>query len=125
MKDTRVLNENVDIKLNALGIKLYHLQSFISIWQMHVMYYKIPWYHNQTIFKCQGPSWPWSYYGSLIYNYLCNRCISPLMLWVRLPPKARCTTLSDKVCQWLSAGRWFSPGLPVSSTNKTDRHEIS
>jgi len=26
-----------------------------------------------------GPSWSWSY-GSWIYNYLCNRCLSPLML---------------------------------------------
>jgi len=22
-------------------------------------------------------------------------------------------------------GRWFSPGLPVSSTNKTDNHDIT
>jgi hypothetical protein len=22
-------------------------------------------------------------------------------------------------------GRWFSPGTPVSSTNKTDRHDIT
>ena len=29
-----------------------------------------------------------------------------------------------KVCQWLVAGRWFSPGSPVSSTNKTDYHDI-
>ena len=29
------------------------------------------------------------------------------------------------VCQWLVAGRWFSPGTPVSSTNKTDRHNIT
>jgi hypothetical protein len=28
-------------------------------------------------------------------------------------------TLCDKVCQWLATGRWFSPGTPVSSTNKT------
>jgi hypothetical protein len=28
------------------------------------------------------------------------------------------TTWCDKVCQWLVAGRWFSPGTPVSSTNK-------
>jgi hypothetical protein len=27
-----------------------------------------------------------------------------------------------KVCQWLETGRWFSPGTPVSSSNKTDRH---
>ena len=35
------------------------------------------------------------------------------------------TTLCDKVCQWLTAGRWFSPGTPVSSTNKTDSHDIA
>jgi hypothetical protein len=45
------------------------------------------------------------------------------MLWVRLPLKARCTTLCDKVCQWLAAVLWFSPCNPVSSTNKTD-HKI-
>jgi hypothetical protein len=27
-------------------------------------------------------------------------------------------TLCDKVCQWLAAGLWFSPVIPVSSTNK-------
>jgi hypothetical protein len=25
----------------------------------------------------------------------------------------------------LTTGRWFSPGPPVSSTNKTDRHDIT
>jgi len=35
------------------------------------------------------------------------------------------TTLSDKVFQWLAAGRWFFPGTPVSSTNKTDLHDIT
>jgi hypothetical protein len=30
-------------------------------------------------------------------------------------------TLCYKVCQWLATGRWFSPGTPVPSTNKTDR----
>ena len=34
-------------------------------------------------------------------------------------------TLYDKICQWLATGRWFSPGTPVSSTNKTDRHDIN
>jgi hypothetical protein len=37
----------------------------------------------------------------------------------------RCTTLCNKVCQLLATGRWFSPGPPVSSTNKTDRHDIT
>jgi hypothetical protein len=58
-------------------------------------------------------------------TYLCNRCTYPLMLWVRIPLMARCTILCDKGCQWLVAGRWFSPGTPVSSTNKTDREDIT
>ena len=65
----------------------------------------------------------WSY-GSWIY-YLCNQCLLPLMLWVRISIRVRCTTLCDKVCQWLATGRWFSLGPPVSSTNKTDRHDIT
>ena len=35
------------------------------------------------------------------------------------------TTLCDNVCQWLAAGRWFSPGIPISSTNKADHHDIA
>jgi hypothetical protein len=35
------------------------------------------------------------------------------------------TTLCDKVCQWLATSLWFSPGTPVSPTNKTDRHDIT
>ena len=35
------------------------------------------------------------------------------------------TTLCDKVCQWLAAGRWFSPCTMVSSINKTDPHDIA
>jgi hypothetical protein len=35
------------------------------------------------------------------------------------------TTLGDKVCQWLSAGQCCSPGTPVSSTNKTNHHDIT
>ena len=73
-----------------------------------------------------GPSWSWSY-GSRIYNYLCNHSLSPLTLRVRTPLKRGVfdSTLGDKVYQWLPTGRWFSPGTPVSSTNKTERHEIT
>jgi hypothetical protein len=46
---------------------------------------------------------------SWIYNYLCNQCLSPLMLWVRIQLRqvVLYTTLCD-VCQWLVTGRWFS-----------------
>jgi hypothetical protein len=72
----------------------------------------------------EGPSWPWLY-GSWMYIYLCNQFLSPLMLWIRISFRARCTTLCDKVCQWLATCRWFSPGPPVSSTNKTDHYNIT
>jgi hypothetical protein len=29
-----------------------------------------------------------------------------------------------KVCHGILTGRWFFPGPPVSSTNKTDTHDI-
>ena len=35
------------------------------------------------------------------------------------------TTLYDKVCQWLVKGRWFYPGTPIYSTNKSDHHNIT
>jgi hypothetical protein len=43
-------------------------------------------------------------------------------LWVWIPLGVRSTTLCDKVCQLLITGLWFSP---VSSTNKTDCHDIT
>ena len=74
----------------------------------------------------KGPSWSWSY-GSWIYNYLFNQCLSPLTLWFRIPLRQGVLdkTLCDKVCQWLATCRWFSPGTPVSSTNRTDRRDIT
>ena len=68
--------------------------------------------------------WPWSY-DSWIYNYLCNKCLSPLKLWVWIPFMARCSPYNIKVCQWLATGRWFSPDIAVFSTNKTDGHDIT
>jgi hypothetical protein len=49
--------------------------------------------------SCRGSLWSWSY-GSWIYNYMCNQCLSPLMLWVRIPLKRGVldTTLCDKLC---------------------------
>jgi len=69
--------------------------------------------------------WLW-WHGSWIYNYLCNTCLSPLT-WVQIPFRRGVldTTLCDKVCQWLVAGRWFSPGTLVFFTNKTNCHDIT
>ena len=79
---------------------------------------------NTNLLHTRGPSWS---YGSWIYNYLCNQCLSPPMLWVRIPLRRGVlnTTLCDIVCQWLATGWWFSLGAPVSSINKTERHDIT
>ena len=65
-------------------------------------------------------SWSWSY-GSWIYNYQHYSCEFESRSWRGVLN----TTLCDKVCQWLAAGRWFSQGSPFSFTNKTDRHNIT
>jgi hypothetical protein len=39
--------------------------------------------------------------------------------------RVRRSTLCDKVVQWLATGWCFSPGTPVSSTKKTDLHDIT
>ena len=72
---------------------------------------------------CQGT---WSY-GSWIYDYICNPCLSPVTLWVRILPRwgVLDTTLCYKVCQWLVTDQWFSLGTPIPSTNKTNHHDIT
>jgi hypothetical protein len=35
------------------------------------------------------------------------------------------TIVCDKFWHWLATGQWFSLGTPVSSTNKTDCHDIA
>ena len=47
-------------------------------------------FHTPTTLKNHpGPSWLWLY-GSWIYYYLCNQCLSTLKLWVRTPFMGRC-----------------------------------
>ena len=43
----------------------------------------------------------WSY-GSWIYNYLCNQCLSPLTLWVKIPLMARCTWYNIMLIKFVS-----------------------
>ena len=45
---------------------------------------------NNSFLSIWGLSWSWSY-CRWIYNYLCNQCLSPLKLCVRIQLMARCT----------------------------------
>ena len=105
--------------------------------------WNIPWKHMSVILfwwlgsytictsrrKCWFENWIFKYVFLKIYwsqTYKHNQCLSPLSLWAWTPRRRIIldTSLCDKVCQWLGTGRWFCPGTPMSSTNKTDRHDI-
>jgi hypothetical protein len=48
------------------------------------------------------------------------------MLWVWLPlMQGEVYNIMWIVCQRLAAGQVFSTGTPVSTTNKTDRHDLA
>jgi hypothetical protein len=69
-----------------------------------------------------GPSWSWSY-GSWINPT--TYAIRAYHYWYwDFESHSGDTTLCDKVCRWLMAGRWFSPSTLVSATNKTDCHDV-
>ena len=105
-------------KYKSSIFSLSYFPSWTSRYICGILYFKLN--------GIKGPSWSWSY-RSWIYNYLCNKCLSPQTLWVRIPLRwcVLDTTLCDKVCKWLAAGRWFSPGTRISSTNKIDRQDIT
>ena len=70
--------------------------------------------NNEICSQHEGPSWPWSY-GSWIYNYLCNQCTDVVSS----------NRDQGEVYNILASCWCFFPGPPVSSTNKTDRHDIA
>ena len=84
----------------------------------------IVWQWNSA--KDLGLLWSWSH-SSWIYNYLCNQCLLPLKLWIRTPFMARW----PQYIMWSSLSETcersvvFSGYSLVSSTNKTDRHNIT
>jgi hypothetical protein len=78
----------------------YLLDTYIDSFKLIIFFSIYPLLH--TLLNL----WPWSY-GSWTYNYLCNQCLSTLMLWVRISIRSICTTLCDKVCRRLATGWWF------------------
>jgi len=94
----------------------------MGIFLFFVICRRLVWSILYLNFYCLWLSWS---YGSWNYNYLCNQChfsceLEPCSRWGVLN-----ATLCDKVCQSLATCQWFSPGTLVSSTNKTDCHDIT
>jgi len=110
------INKTITSHLQSLNMLVTMCQQFTNLF---LVGYSEKWGFVISYFN-KGLSWSWLY-GSWIYNYLCNQCLSPLTLWVRTPLRRDilATTLCDKVCQWLATGTL------VSSTNKTDCHNIT
>ena len=79
--------------------------------------------HVELTVTSEGPLWSWSY-SSWNYNYLNNQCLSPLKLQVQIPLR---WDVLDKVIKFVS-DLWQVSGflwvLLISSTNKTDCHDI-
>ena len=82
-----------------------------------------------NLIKFQGPGWL-NELGSWIY-LTTHTSLSPIR-HVFTPGfvnyKKGCTRLaaaSDKVCQLLAHGQWFSPGTPASFTTKPGCHDIA
>ena len=71
----------------------------------------------------------------LLYHYIftCGNTISdnpaaaslPTFTYMPLRLGVLDIALCNKVCQWLAAGSWFSSGTPVSSSNKSDIHDVT
>ena len=98
--------------MNSIGWQSTLYYAYISYWQM--LFYM----HFHDNYVPPSPSWSWSYI-SWIYNYLCNLCLSPLKLWVWIPIMVKCTQYK---IMWY---KFFRSSTPVSSTNKTDHHDIT
>ena len=61
-------------------------------------------------------------------NHYCIECnlFSPWYSWtIAHLVLSNNHTLAHTLTQWLATGRWFSPGIPISSTNKTDHHDLT
>ena len=72
---------NISISLNEIIV-------FVSLGNLSISWASVCWYLYVLLVKAKNykePSWSWSYYDSWIYIYLCNQCLSPLTLWVRIP----------------------------------------
>ena len=110
-------------KLQSNLLNFWHVLSFCKI---YLFLFDLPCSDNLDIVlpsKCFcGCCGHDHSYGSWIYNYLCNQCLSPQC--------CEFESCSDKVYSiqhYVTCGGsvFFFPGNPVSSSNKTDRHNIT
>jgi hypothetical protein len=90
MSSIPILRHRSYLPLNFSHFDRVNKSLFKKIWRLHMVLVRY-FSHNFSNLSnlTMGPSLPWSYV-SWIYNYLCNQCLSPLKLWVRIPLMPRC-----------------------------------
>ena len=86
----------------------------ITVWTMHVFSFIMYYWHTLER-GCDR----------MVVRFTTTYAISAYHHWCCEFESRSGWQLCDKVCQWLATGRWFSPGPLGSSTNKTDRHDIT
>ena len=62
----------------------------LSITLINILLLSFILYKTNLLISWEGHLWSWLH-GIWIYNYLCNQCLSPLTLWVRIQLWARST----------------------------------
>jgi hypothetical protein len=109
----------IHISPHFLSAREFQMENFQKYWSQNVGqdFIVLDFFHGRKILKVDGRDPQNREKNAPAGRLTC--------MWVRISFRARCTTLCDKVCQWLATGRWFSPGHPVSSNNKTHRHDIT
>jgi len=89
------------------------------------------WLQDNIFIKCSF-IWKilrWWSYGRWIYNYMCMQVPIITKVVSSNPIHGEVYSIQHYVIkfvwQWLATNWWFSQGTPVSSNNKTDRHDIT
>ena len=57
----------------------------------NLTYFVIGFHFLKRLGQSLSNATPWSYHIGWIYNYICNQCLSPLKLWVRISIRAEDT----------------------------------
>ena len=83
--------------------------SLVSLWKANI---SEPVNYLLVFLLARGPLWSWSY-GSWIYNYLCNPCLSSLLLWVRTPVHGEVYSIQQYAIKCVSDLRQFGGFLRV------------